>query len=213
MNRLAICTAVLASIGAAAPAGAQNGAMWVDQYGRMVSMQFAGGSDAPGPVDRSAAEMAALFKSLCLDGGGSENGLARAAKAADLFANPHVVPGSKKTGPITLEVWNGEGIAVSRTDGFFAARPAQCNATFYVSTLPDRTAVTSALSAAIGAEPSNLASAVDKKGKAKNDFTPEWTASGASGPTIVTAMVGKGSRYMPGNRVQISVRAAKKPAR
>ncbi len=214
MKRLPFSAAVLSLIGIAAPAGAQNGAMWVDPYGRIVTLMFGGGGgEAPAPADRSATEMAAMFKSLCLDTGGSDAAVAQAATAAGLTAVPHTIPGSKKTGPITLGVWNGAGLALSRTDGFFAAPPAQCNASFYVPAMADRPAVIGALSAAIGAEPSNAASAVDKKGKRKGNFAPEWTVEGASGPRIVTVMVGKDSPSMPGNRVWFSVRAPKKPAR
>lgn len=215
MKRLRVRTAALALIGFAVPAGAQSGATWVDAHGRMVSVQFAGSGDDPAPTDRPAAEMAAMFKGLCLDSGGGEEGLAKAATAAGLTANPHEVPSSPVMvdETIPLRVWTGEGLAVSRTDGFVGVRLAQCSATFYASTLPDRPAVMNALSEAIGAQPSNLAAATDKKGKPKNNYTPEWTVAGPSGPRIVTALVVKNSQNVPGGRVQLSVRASRKPAK
>jgi hypothetical protein len=206
--------AVLALLLPAYPAFAQSGAMWVDPIGRMMSMQFVGGNvAAPGPRDRSPAEMAGLFKTLCLDNGGDGAGLAAAAGAAGLSAVPHTIPGSKKTGPVTLGVWTGEGVTVSQTSGFFAAPTAQCNATFYVRALPERQAVTDALAAVIGAAPSNLASATDKKGRPKKYYNPEWSLDAGGEPRIVTVFVAKGYSGMPGDRVQISVRAARKPGR
>jgi hypothetical protein len=194
-----------------APALAQNGAMWVDEYGRMMSMNFAGGSGAPpAPVNMSAAEMAARFKSLCLDTGGLAAATAAAAGQAGLTADPVSIPAGKKAPPVSLRLWSGPGTVVSLTDGFFATKVAQCNVTYYVATLPERQAVSDALAAAIGSGPSNLAEATDKKGKPKKWYTPEWRLGAAGSERIVTAFVARGSQYMPGDRVQISVRAAKK---
>ena len=55
--------------------------------------------------------------------------------------------------PIELGIWRGEGMVLARTDGFFAAPSAQCNATYYVNNLPDRDAVFAALTARLGMEP------------------------------------------------------------
>ncbi|HEX8238890.1 MAG TPA: hypothetical protein VF574_04020 [Allosphingosinicella sp.] len=213
MKPLWISAFTLAVVALAAPSWGQNGAMWTDYRGGLVSIQFAGGgSPAPAPMDRPAAEMADLFKRLCLDSGGDEAGVALAATAAELTPTPHVVPGTKKAGPLTLNIWTANGLTLSRTDGFFAAPAPQCNTTFYVSTLPTRPDLTAAMNAAVGAQPSNLAAATDKKGQPKKNFSPEWTIDGPGGPRIVFASIGKSSQYMPGNRVQISVRAAKKAA-
>lgn len=198
----------------ASPANAQSGAMWVDPVGRMMSMQFLGGaSTAPSPRARSTAEMAGEFKTLCLDNWGGGSGLAAAAAAAGLSDSSHILPATKKAAPVKLGVWTGDGLIVSQTSGFFAAPTAQCNATFYVDDLPERQAVIDALAAAIGSPPSNLSSALDKKGRPKKYYNPEWTLDPAGEPKIVTAFVAKGYSGMPGDRVQMSVRAAKKPAR
>jgi hypothetical protein len=211
MKRYAHALAVPALL-AAAPAAAQDGAMWVGESGGMRSIIFRGGGGAPpAPMDRAAAEMARLFKALCLEGGGEPARFPEAATEAGLKANPIQVAGNKKEGPATIDLWTGEGLVVSRTDGSYAAPVAQCNATFYVATLPDRQSVTDALSAAMASPPSNLAAAVDKKGKPRKYFVPEWRAV-APGGQVVTAFVAKGNRYMPGNRVQISIWAPKKPA-
>jgi len=206
--------AVLVLLLPACPALAQNGAMWVDPIGRMMSMQFAGGAPtAPAPRDISTAEMAGRFKALCLDTRGGASGLAEAAAGAGLSDYSHTIPATRKAGPVTLAVWTGDGLVLSQTSGFFAAPTAQCNATFYVRGLPEKQAVIDALAAAIGSPPSNLSSAVDKKGKAKKYYNPEWALDSAGEPRIVTAFVAKGHSGMPGDRVQISVRAAKKKER
>jgi hypothetical protein len=200
----------LAALGLAVPAAAQNGAMWVDPYGRMLSMQFAGGNGAPPvPHDRSATEMARLFKSICLGDGGFD----AAATAAGLTGDPITFPAGKKAPPLVLNLWKGEGLVVSQTGGFFAAPNAQCNSVFYVTALPLQQEVMDALTAAIGAPPSNLAAAADKSGKPKKYYSPEWKLDGPDGGRIVTAFVQKGDQSMPGARVHISVRAAKKAAK
>ncbi|HYG48450.1 MAG TPA: hypothetical protein VD846_10985 [Allosphingosinicella sp.] len=214
MKRLGVGSAALALIGLAVPAGAQNGATWIDARGRMVSVAFAGSGEAPAPADRPPAEMAALFKRLCLDSGGGEEGLAQAAAAAGLTGKPFAVLNSRvnmnETVPVV--VWTGDGLAAARTDGFLGVGEAQCSATFYVPTPPDKSAVTGALSEVLGVQPSNLSAATDKKGKPKSNYAPEWTMAGPSGPLIVTAMVIKGIN-VPETQVQLSVRASKKPAK
>lgn len=197
--------AILAIL-AAAPAAAQNGAMWVNPSGGVRSFIFRGGDgQTPAPMDRAPAEMARLFKSLCIDGSAEPGRFPEAAEAAGLQASPVELAGNKKSGPVTLDLWTAQGLVVSRSEGHNAVPTPQCNTTFYVATLPDRQAVTDVVSAAMGSAPSNLASSIDKKGKPKKYFTPEWTAGGR----IVSADISKHNRYMPGNRVQISVRMPK----
>jgi hypothetical protein len=212
MNQILHRAAVLAMLLPATPAFAQSGAMWTDPLGRMMSMQFVSGNPvAPNPRDRSPAEMARLFQTLCLENGGDGARLAASAAAAGLSAAPHTIPATKKATPVTLGVWTGEGLVLSQTAGFLAA-PAQCNTTFYVRALPEQQAVTDALAAVIGRAPSNLASATDKRGRLKKFYNPEWL-SAVGEPRIVTAFVAKGYSGMPGDRVQISIRAAKKSGR
>lgn len=209
MKPYASAFTVLAML-AAAPAAAQNGAMWVNPSGQMMSIIFSGGGGAPpAPMDRSPEEMARLFKALCVDGSADPAGFLESARVAGLQAAPIEVAGGKKTAPETIDLWGGAGMVVSRSEGNRSVPNAQCNATFYVSTLPERQAVTDAVAAAIGQPPSNLAAAVDKKGKPRKYFSPEWTMAEAAGGRIVTAFVAKGNNYMPGNRVQISIRTPK----
>ncbi|MEO7178663.1 MAG: hypothetical protein ABIW83_07450 [Allosphingosinicella sp.] len=210
MNRHVYASLVLAIL-AAAPATAQNGAMWVSPSGEMTGIIFRGGDGPlPSPMDRAPAEMARLFKALCLDGSAEPARFGEAARDAGVKAAPiETVGGGKKPAPVTLDLWSGDGLVVSRSEGNEAVPTAQCNATFYVSTLPDKQMVTDAVSAEVGLTPSNLAAAIDKKGKPKRFFNPEWTMAGPAGARIVTAFVDKGNHYMPGNRVQISIRTPK----
>ena len=195
----------------AAPVAAQNGAMWVDDYGRMMSMEFAGGSGAaPAPVDRSPAEMAAVFRKACIDTQADPAGLAAAAVALGLAADPLTVPVGKKAPPVVLNIHRAPGLVVSQTGGFFAAKVAQCNVTFYVNALPDRADMAAAVTAALGTSPANAASATKKNGTPNKNYEPEWATSFGGTPQVVAAHVGKGSQYMPGNRVQIAVRAVRK---
>lgn len=209
MNRHVYASLILAML-AAAPATAQNGAMWVSPSGEMMGIIFRGGDGLPpSPMDRAPAEMAHLFKALCLDGSAEPARFLEAARDAGLQAAPLETVGGKKTAPVTLDLWSGQGLVVSRSEGNDAIPTAQCNATFYVSTLPDRQKVTDAISAEVGLPPSNLAAAIDKKGKPKKFFNPAWTMAGPADARIVTAFVDKGNHYMPGNRVQISIRTPK----
>ena len=205
-KRVARTVAALVLLGlGAAPAAAQNGAMWVDKHGRMMSFNFAGGNGSPpAPVDVAPADMAARFNALCLGGD-----TAAAAAQAGLTADPVASPFGKEAGAPPLGIWHGPGVVVSQSAAPLVQVP-QCNVTHYVATLPDRQSVADALAAVLGSPPSNLAAATDKKGRPKKYYSPEWQIGGAQDARVVAAYVQKGSQFMPGNRVQISVRAAKK---
>ena len=149
--RTAVLAAAVVGLLAAAPAAAQNGAMWVDDHGRMTSYAFAGGSGmAPNAEARPTAELAGLFERVCLGGGAASAATDAAAKAAGLVAAPFTLPGSRKAPPVTLDLWTGPGLVVSRTDGFLGSRSRQCNATFYLPVLPPRDEHASAVAAALG---------------------------------------------------------------
>lgn len=169
--------------------------MWVDRYGRMLSLTFSGPPPAPpAGVDRTPAEMAAQFTRLCVE--------AAADPAAEgLTAAPYASGGGRN--PLVLDIWRGEGLVLSRTEGFFAAPNAQCNAVFYVNTLPERQAVVDAVSAALGAQPSNAAQATRRNGRPNRNYVPQWSIGAAR---VVVAHVGRGTGYMPGDRVHLSIR-------
>jgi hypothetical protein len=144
---------------------------------------------------------------VAIDGGVADGRLA-------LVGSTVAVNGSKKQPPIQLRLWSGPGVVVARTDGFFAVREAQCNATFYPLTLPDRAVLTEAMTRILGAPPSNAAKAVKKDGKPDKRFAPLWTLSEGSGPPLtVSGIAMRGNQYMPGNRVFMAVRPAPGAAR
>jgi hypothetical protein len=216
MKPLIACAAALAAAAIAAPASAQNGAAWVDSKGRLLTFLSSDGlGEAPVERDRAPAEMAGLFKSLCLDSGGEPARIAPAAAAAGLTSKALEPGGFKLDGfdAGAINVWNGNGVALSRTGGFPIVPNAQCNTTFYVPTLPVMPDVIAALTATLGAPPSNLADSMDKKGRPKKYFNPEWTVEGPSGPRIIFAAISAHDRATPGNRVLISMRSATKAGR
>lgn len=206
MKLLSASTGLLLLL-ASGPVAAQNGAMWLDRSGRMMSLQFGGGSgEPPAALDRSPEQMAELFHSLCVatEGDPARIGAAAETAGAGLASQPHTIPGARNAPPIELGVWRGEGLVIARTDGFFAAPSAQCNAIFYVQSLPEAAAVAAALTAALGSSPANADRAVRRNGRPNPDYAPEWSLGGGK---IVVAYVVAGNRYMPGDRVHIAIRA------
>ncbi len=200
------------SVLAASSAAAQSGAMWVDASGRMMSLTFAGGSGAtPAPAATEPAAMAALFKDVCVSASAHSASVGQAAASRSLSAVPAELGG--KNAP-KFGVWSGNGVVVSQADTFLGNKSAQCNATFYVPSLPARDAVVAAVTAALGAPPANADKAIDKKGRPAKYWSPEWAVAAPSGtPFIATAFVVKGGQFMPGDRVQLSLIAASKKGR
>jgi len=80
---VAFIAATLVAPLAAAPAAAQDGAIWRDDKGRQMVLDFAGGgSPPPAPRTWTAQGMADLFNRLCIAG----NGAAEVAKS-EAFAD------------------------------------------------------------------------------------------------------------------------------
>jgi hypothetical protein len=187
----------------AMPAAAQNGASWVDDRGRLMTFQFAGGSGAaPIPKDQSAEAMASLFKDICLLPSHGTDSMKTAGDALGLTYNEVVVPAGKNP-PVSLNIWRRDGVVVSETSGFASARNPQCNAAFHVNTLPERQDVLDAFEKVIGYGPTNSADAFKKNGKPNKRYSPEWAITNDAGQTgTVMVFVIK---YTPGNRVQLSI--------
>jgi len=182
-------------------ASAQNGAYWVDDRGRMMSLQFAGGSGPlPSPVDREPAAMTEMFKQICVDNAGVPEKVEGIRESMNLEYNQQTLGAGKKKPPAILNIWHSDGLVISQTDGFFAAPTKQCNASFYMSTLPTNDDMVAALS-----EPTNAGNAFKKNGKPNKKYSPEWVLADGNGKrAIVRSYISKASQYMLGNRVQLT---------
>jgi len=193
--RRAAAASALAALALPIAAEAQNGAMWVDRQGRLMSLTIGGQEpQPPAPTDRTAGEMADLFNRLCV--AASSDPAAEGLTPAPFtfgFARP----------PLVLDVWHKPGLVLSRSERFFATQRAQCTTVFYVNTLPDRQAVQDAVSAIVGSQPTNAARAMRRNGRPNPRFVPEWR-NGTS--QIVIASVGRDSQFIAGDRVQLSIR-------
>jgi len=194
---------------AAVPAAAQSGAMWTDDRGRMMSLGLAGDAGiAPDAVVIEPAAMAGLFKQVCVAGAARADGVASAAATLPLTKIPFQAAGKN---PPVFALWRGDGVVISQADTFLGNKSAQCNATFYVAGLPAKDAVVAAVTAALGAAPANAAAAVGKNGKPARWWNPEWSVTATDGtPLVAVVFVIQGSRDMPGDRVQFSLRVASK---
>ena len=214
MIRYAVLSAA-AIVSLAPPAGAQDGAMWVSDRGNMLLLQFSGGAASAGvaPKDRAPGDMANAFKRLCVDTGSRKAAMDAIAQADGLVYGPFTLPATKKAAEVVMPIWRIDGLVVSQTDGFFSAPTAQCNATFYIVSPPDRQAVQDAMSSVMGKPPLNIALATKKNGEPAKYYSPEWAVTGADASSwIASVTVSKDSPSLPGNRVQITLRASKQKA-
>lgn len=197
----------------AAPASAQNGALWVEKAGLRLSMDFSGSDDVPvASFRRSAPEMAFSFKNVCMSTDENSSMLVSPAILSnnDLTAKPFTIPRTRSTPTTTLNIWHGKGAVISRSEGFYAADFAQCNVLFYLDQLEPLTVVTEAITNAIGRAPVNEALATKRNGKPNRSYRPEWKITYGGVPRIVTAHAWEGSPVIPGSRVFISMRTARK---
>lgn len=201
------CAALVALLPAAA--SAQSGAMWTDDKGRMMMLDFAGNvSGPPAPAAIEPAAMADLFKKVCVAGNARAAEVSAAATAQSLTAVPFST-GDKN--PLIAAIWRGDGVVVSQADTFLSNKGPQCNATFYVAALPSKDALVAAVTAALGSAPVNADKATSKDGKPSKSWEPTWSISPAGGvPMTAIAHIAKGGRDMPGDRVQLSLLVASK---
>lgn len=195
----------------ATPAAAQSGASWAVGDSTVTTITFSGAAPPPVRIDRSAEEMARLFKSACIDTGGTEAGIdaAMASGRLPLVRTTFRAAATRKDPAYSLPLWSGPGVVVARTDGFPSVPEAQCNATFLPLTAPRDSELVDAMTAALAAPPSNVAEAVKRNGKRNKHFSPRWVIAGESGaPLVVTAVAMRANRFTPGDHVLIAVRPA-----
>jgi hypothetical protein len=166
-------------------------------------MDFGDQSGVPvQPVARSATELAALFKDVCLS---SEDNFRNSlvGNAHELTAAPVTV--NTEWGRVSLDIWRGKGAVLSRSQGFYAAQFPQCNVLFYLDQPLRSVEGVEAVSLALaGVRPSK--STVSKRYPV---YRSEWNIALAGMPAVVSTQVWQPSESASGSRVFMSVRKTK----
>jgi hypothetical protein len=187
------------------PTAASASAPWVDDLGRQMTMQFAGGGTATtprSPHGHDAAAFVSAFSRVCIDTGMVREVAGLAAEGLDWgFAyQPEMVPFKP---PVDIGGWYAGDAVVNVGSGLFFNKHAQCN---LVGTPAggDFAALTAALGTRFGT-PVNAAKATKKDGKPNPSYAPEWeVALPQGGTTRVKAM------QVYGNPSEIMISALKK---
>ena len=159
-----------------------------------MTMQFAGDVPATFAANgHDAAAAADLFKRACLDTSLAREAAGKVAEASGwgFVYRPVMIPFKN---PVDMGGWYARDAAVNVGSGMFFNKHSQCNlivapmGEFSVAKMRD------ALGVVIGSPPANAADAIDKKGKPKKYFVPEWQVPLASGtPATVKVMAVVGS--------------------
>ena len=210
MRHLPLLTLVaLVAVGAvSSSAKAQNGAVWRDQYGRVMELEFlGGGGPRPAPVATPASEMTRQFDRICLKTLGAVDAVAAAAAAEGFQIKITGAPVGKNQPESTLLLASKPGAVVSQTTRLLEFGFIQCNLTFYTAVQPTEDEVLSAAVAAIGREPDNAATRIKPNRKPNNHYRPEWRFTDANGKQYVAQFnVMKSNAYMPGDRILFGLR-------
>ncbi|PLK24843.1 hypothetical protein C0V72_03615 [Porphyrobacter sp. TH134] len=199
---------------AAAPAAAQDGAIWRDDKGRQMVVGFAGGgSPPPAPKIWTAPDMADLFNRLCVAGNGAAEVAKSEAIAAGLTDKSYDMPVGSNQPAWPLIIAQGQGAVLAQADKFLSNPLRQCNVTFYLPQQPDVVAVEQALTALLARPADNDGQRLKKNGKPNKYFSPEWqfpAASDNSTPAFVATFSPVASGY---TGIQFSFLAQKDKAK
>ena len=168
---------------------AAHAAPWLDERGRVLTMQFAGA-----PVDKLAAAghdagaAAAMFKSLCLDTGLNRESAGKQAVASSwgFTYRPLMVPFKQ---PVELGGWVSADAALNVGSNLFFNKYSQCGLTVAVAGPADILASEAAMSKLLGSQPYNAAKALDSKGKRKKFYEAEWSIADPATGSITTIIV------------------------
>lgn len=186
---VALIAATLVASLAAAPAAAQDGAIWRDDKGRQMVLGFAGGgSPPPAPKTWTAPDMVDLFNRLCIAGSGAPEVAKSEAIAAGLTDKSYDMPVGAKEPAWPLIIAEGQGVVLAQADKFLSNPLRQCNVTFYLPQQPDAVVVEQALTAMVGRIAANDGERTKKNGKPNKYFSPEWqfpAAADSSAPAFV----------------------------
>jgi len=159
-------------------------APWLDERGRVLTMQFAGA-----PVDKftaaghDAGAAAAMFKNLCLDTGLNRESAGKQAVASSwgFTYRPLMVPFKQ---PVELGGWVSADAALNVGSNLFFNKYSQCSLTVAVAGPANIVASEDAMSKLLGSQPYNAAQSLDRKGKRKKSYEAEWSiADPATGGT------------------------------
>lgn len=174
------CLLGLLALGVSTPALAD---VWIDDVGRSMTLQFPGMQPLVlAPAAHSIDDAANLFKAACLSGS-----FARTSVGAVLtqsgwgFAFVDQMMPFKE--PVNVGGFRAADAAVNVSEGSFFNKRPQCNLLFRAAAPHDQATAITALSATLGAAPSNAADAV-KKGKPNKRYQPEWVIPAATGGTL-----------------------------
>ncbi len=158
-----------------------------------MTMQFPGAVQAAFVAnEHDAGAAAALFKRACLDTSLSREAAGAVAEASGWgFAyRPVMVPFNE---PVDMGGWYARDAAINVGTGMFFNKHSQCNLIVAVAGEFSVPAMRDAVAATLGSPPANAADSIDKKGKPKKYFIPEWQVPLATGGTAtikVMAVVG-----------------------
>ena len=159
-----------------------------------MTMQFPGDVPAAFAANgHDAAAAADLFKRACLDTSLAREAAGKVAEASGwgFVYRPVTIPFKN---PVDMGGWYARDAAVNVGSGMFFNKHSQCNLIVVLAGEFSVAKMRDALGSAIGSPPSNSADAVDKKGKPKKYFVPEWQVQVASGtPATVKVMAVVGS--------------------
>ena len=158
-------------------AAAGSGATWIDKFGRVLTLQAPGLTEAVLTTGtRTPPEAAATFKALCLD-----TNLDRtfAGKAAETMGFRYVAATMPFKQPVDIGSWLMPDAELSVGRDLFFAKEPQCGLMVALPGADDRAAMVTALSALIGT-PVNAAKATKKDGSPDKRWEPEWVVPGAA---------------------------------
>lgn len=170
-------------------AATADAAPWIDDRGRVLTMQFAGA-----PVDKftaaghDASAAAAMFKNLCLDTGLQRETAGKQAVASNwgFTYRPLMVPFKK---PVELGGWVSADAALNVGSNLFFNKHSQCSLTVAVAGPGDIVASEEAMSKLLGSKPHNAAKALDSKGKRKKFYEAEWAIADPATGSVTTIYV------------------------
>jgi hypothetical protein len=210
MKKIALAIGAFLAVIGPVPSLAQNGAMWQDDRGRMMELNFLGGGPAaPLPKQTPPAEMASIFGKICVQTKGDFAAAAKAAAEMGFADKSSDAPTGKAQPSSRMLIATGDGVVVSQTSALLQYRQLQCNVVFYVPELSESVNLEAELATFFGRPADNESTRLKKNGKPNKSFHPTWTVVGLKSQALtVSAYVMRFNQFMGGNRVFFGMREA-----